>query len=945
MSPIHGSPQVSSTHSILSPMQPPRASQLPAVKLLCAVVAGAGLVLVSGVAALPALPVLWWLLVSGIVLGVGVAVLLMNARPAFVVVYCAAAFCAGGMMALRLQGALRLSLQLSSWQMSVLKPASPLVPLAPLPAVLRGRIVRVLRRDSSSEGVRVRCLVRGWLDAKALPRLGAKGGRQLEAEQSIALTVRLPHAPRTPILSPQISSASSASSASSTLAARLQPSDLRSGVCIYAVCKVRLPRRATLRTDFDEARYYAAIGVDWLANADAERFGGVGVVEEVGTMEEVSVMETLEGAVERISEIVQERLCALFPAESRGFALALLTGDRRLLPAETQREYSLAGTAHVLAVSGLHIALLAELVLMPLAAIRFRSFKHSGKVRAVRNWRRLLLLWLKWTLFVAVLLAFVALTGGAASGVRAAAMAALVLALRYGERQAHLLNVLGFVVLALLLAAPRLVLSVSFQLSVGAVCGIVLLYPLLYPLLHSWLHSVLVACSAAMLQFFSWLFSRFSPQFFSTANVRGIVGGAGAIEAAGGGFLKAVVGFLASSLALTLASSLVIAPLVAWEFGIFSLVSPLANLVVVPLSSLAMCYALAALLCSGAASWLSLLLSPMLPSYWLERLASLFASAADALLSAMNAANAWAAQHSIAAVEGASALVVALVFVGGTLLLALLVLLVLWWRWRSENFSGFSGFSGFFDAVLIVCSVVLAGTAVLVWWQARLAQERLQPRFIPRTQVVAVLLRQPLYDSASSNAQMIVENIVGTTAMAQALTTQAAQTLATKPSHRSILILQDRNGTQIPFADQGLERFVAEECGADSLLICTTGPASLFLASRIASRVGSRLPPLHRTAQPPQPPQSALPRPAVTIFSTSLCYKQPRQFAALDSLDALAVPVLRGELLLRAGRRSFTQDSERIAFQTCAGVVQWLPWKAGVVLPSGRFVSLPQMLP
>jgi len=54
-----------------------------------------------------------------------------------------------------------------------------------------------------------------------------------------------------------------------------------------------------------------------------------------------------------------DRIMAAAPAETSGLQAALMTGVRRFIPAEQTENLRIAGLAHILAISGLHMALLA----------------------------------------------------------------------------------------------------------------------------------------------------------------------------------------------------------------------------------------------------------------------------------------------------------------------------------------------------------------------------------------------------------------------------------------------------------------------------------------------------------------------------------------------------------------------------------------------------------
>ena len=179
---------------------------------------------------------------------------------------------------------------------------------------------------------------------------------------------------------------------------------------------------------------------------------------------------TLRHRAESVQAAAAERLArlGLSPAEY-GTAAAMSIGYRSALPAALRRDYSTTGTSHLLAVSGLHVAivtLLVNLLLWLLPAFRY------GHI--VRN-----------ALAVAAIWSYAFLTGLPPSVIRAATMftgAQLALA---ASRTGNSTNILLATATLMLLVNPDYLYDLSFQLSFTAVAGIFLLYKPLYGAVHS----------------------------------------------------------------------------------------------------------------------------------------------------------------------------------------------------------------------------------------------------------------------------------------------------------------------------------------------------------------------------------------------------------------------------------------------------------------------------
>jgi competence protein ComEC len=133
--------------------------------------------------------------------------------------------------------------------------------------------------------------------------------------------------------------------------------------------------------------------------------------------------------------------------------LGLALGERSGLSARVQEAFSNTGTTHVLAVSGLHVVLVAFILFLVLRIVRFP-----------RRWA---------ALGTCVGLVFYTiLTGSPPSIVRATIMAVAVLLGGLFERQGNGLNMLGLAGLLILFFWPQSLFDVGFQLSFAATAGI-----------------------------------------------------------------------------------------------------------------------------------------------------------------------------------------------------------------------------------------------------------------------------------------------------------------------------------------------------------------------------------------------------------------------------------------------------------------------------------------
>lgn len=144
-----------------------------------------------------------------------------------------------------------------------------------------------------------------------------------------------------------------------------------------------------------------------------------------------------------------DRIEALFPADTKGFAKALLLGDTGDIDYGTDTALKLSGIRHVIAVSGLHVSIL-------FAFVYGFCFKRK---------------WLTAIISLPVLFLFAAVAGFSPSITRACIMHSLMVLSLLLEKEYDPPSALSFAVLVMLVANPWSVTNVGFQLSAGCLAG------------------------------------------------------------------------------------------------------------------------------------------------------------------------------------------------------------------------------------------------------------------------------------------------------------------------------------------------------------------------------------------------------------------------------------------------------------------------------------------
>lgn len=162
--------------------------------------------------------------------------------------------------------------------------------------------------------------------------------------------------------------------------------------------------------------------------------------------------------------ILSARVRAVLPGDTGAVAAALITGDRSGLTQEVTEALRRTNLAHLLAISGLHMGLVAGFVYAALrlvgAAIPFtalhwpvRSLAAGGALVAGAG--------------------YLALSGGAIATERAYVMAAVAFVALIANRRAITLRALALAALIVLVLRPEALLSPGFQMSFAATTALV----------------------------------------------------------------------------------------------------------------------------------------------------------------------------------------------------------------------------------------------------------------------------------------------------------------------------------------------------------------------------------------------------------------------------------------------------------------------------------------
>ena len=211
--------------------------------------------------------------------------------------------------------------------------------------------------------------------------------------------------------------------------------------------------------------------------------------------------------------------------QEQKLAAGVLIGEKESMSEGVFESFKLTGTAHILAVSGLNVGLLALAIHICLQRLKVTS---AGR-------------WVALALFFVMLLVYCSLTGNSPSVKRAAFMSMVLIGGETFGIKTYPVNSLAFADLLILLFDPLDLLNPGFLMTNTAVLAILLIYP----------------------------------RFIGPRQK-------------GSGLLKSAGYALFSSFMVTLAAIIGVSPVIAYYFGTFSLIGLLANIPVVLFSDLLM---------------------------------------------------------------------------------------------------------------------------------------------------------------------------------------------------------------------------------------------------------------------------------------------------------------------------------------------------------------------
>lgn len=166
----------------------------------------------------------------------------------------------------------------------------------------------------------------------------------------------------------------------------------------------------------------------------------------------------LKMAAYNIRHSIRNSIDGYFRPPFNGFLKAILIGDRSALKASLKEDFIKTGTVHILAISGLHVGLIAGLFLF-----LFGVLKMSIK--------------LKLALTAGLVFFYSFIAGSSPPIIRSAIMFSIFVIGYLINREADILNSLAIAAFLILLGNPKELFDPSFQLSFASIASIVIFAP------------------------------------------------------------------------------------------------------------------------------------------------------------------------------------------------------------------------------------------------------------------------------------------------------------------------------------------------------------------------------------------------------------------------------------------------------------------------------------
>ncbi len=213
-------------------------------------------------------------------------------------------------------------------------------------------------------------------------------------------------------------------------------------------------------------------GFNFRRNAYFQKLSATGYATDFLYIESKHQQNLFKSFIDRAKQKIRLSLKNNLSDKTKPVALAMTIGERSAVPDEIRSAYSNSGISHLLAISGLHLTIIAGFIFFfirrGLCLSQYLSLKYNTKK-------------------IAAIIAFIftafylMLCWGSISALRAFIMTSIVFLAILIDRKAITLRSVAIAATGILIFLPESLLTPSFQLSFAAVTGIVAFYQSIKP--------------------------------------------------------------------------------------------------------------------------------------------------------------------------------------------------------------------------------------------------------------------------------------------------------------------------------------------------------------------------------------------------------------------------------------------------------------------------------
>ena len=223
-------------------------------------------------------------------------------------------------------------------------------------------------------------------------------------------------------------------------------SNLEYGNLVSFVGEITEPEHARNYKGFDYANYLKSENIYAIFRCNSNQ---VGIIKKNNA-------NVIKMWINNVKMSAKMNLKTILNSKQAAIANALLLGNSQLIEDKDKKEFSNASLAHILAISGMHIAYVMMFCKILLKKISKRKSLICTMI---------------------LLILFAEFTGATPSVVRAVIMCNLSIIAKLLHRKSNTLNNIALSALIILLINPYSIINLSFQLSFLGTLGIVLFYP------------------------------------------------------------------------------------------------------------------------------------------------------------------------------------------------------------------------------------------------------------------------------------------------------------------------------------------------------------------------------------------------------------------------------------------------------------------------------------